>query len=220
MAVPAATLVYQPETLTSYEAGYKASFWGRRASLDLAAFRYNYNNLQLSGVAIVQGAPRYVTRNAGVASVKGIEAEGQLQASADDRFSYALTWLDAHYVAYLPDGVHSWSGKALDRAPRSTITLGYEHRFALAAGALRAGLNSRSSAAYTIGVPSQLLQYRIPARTVSDATLSYQPARARWNVLARVKNIENKVQPLTIDSFGMVVPSDPRTVDLRLDYRF
>jgi iron complex outermembrane receptor protein len=39
-------------------------------------------------------------------------------------------------------------------------------------------------------------------------------------VTARVKNIENKVHPLSIDSFGMVVPSDPRTVDVRLDYRF
>jgi iron complex outermembrane receptor protein len=36
---------------------------------------------------------------------------------------------------------------------------------------------------------------------------------------AYVKNVENKVQPLTIDSFGMSVPSDPRSYGLRLDYR-
>jgi iron complex outermembrane receptor protein len=35
-----------------------------------------------------------------------------------------------------------------------------------------------------------------------------------------VKNLENIVRPIAIDSFGMVVPSDPRTWGLRLDYRF
>jgi iron complex outermembrane receptor protein len=69
-------------------------------------------------------------------------------------------------------------------------------------------------------VPAQLLQYRVPSTTQTDATLRYHPQRAAWSVTARVKNIENKVHPLTIDSFGMLAPSDPRTVDVRLDYRF
>jgi iron complex outermembrane recepter protein len=86
--------------------------------------------------------------------------------------------------------------------------------------ALLAGINARRSATYNISVPSQLLQYRIPARTSSDFTLAYRPDGASWNVSARVKNLENKVQPITIDSFGMAVPSEPRTFDIRLDYRF
>jgi iron complex outermembrane receptor protein len=69
-------------------------------------------------------------------------------------------------------------------------------------------------------VPAQLLQYRVPSYTESDATLRYRPQRGAWTVTARVKNLENKVHPITIDSFGMLTPSDPRTVDLRLDYRF
>ena len=220
VAVPASTLYYQPETLTAREAGLKTRFWQHRASLNVAVFDYDYRNLQLSGVALLQGAPRYVTTNAGVASVKGLEADGQLNPSADDRLSYGLTLLDAHYVRYTPDGVHSWAGSKLDRAPSHTVTAGYEHRFLLAGGQLRAGIVARRSAAYTIGVPTQQLQYRIPARTASDATVRYQPGGAPWSVQAQVKNLENKVQPITIDSFGMVVPSDPRTVAVRFDYRF
>jgi iron complex outermembrane receptor protein len=220
LAVPANTLFYQPETMRSYETGIKARFWDNRASLDLSAFHYDYRNLQLSGVAIVAGAPRFVTANAGEASVKGLEAEGQLAITQQDRISYALALLDAHYVRYRPDGVHDWAGNKLDRSPAHALTLGYEHRFQLPDGELAAGVHARSSASSIIAVPTQLLQYRIPAYTESDATLHYRPHHARWSVLARVNNIDNKVRPIAIDSFGMTVPSDPRTVDVRLDYRF
>jgi iron complex outermembrane receptor protein len=218
LAVPAGTLFYQPETLTSYEAGLKTRFWRNRASLNVAAFNYDYSNLQLSGVAVVQGAPRYVTANAGVASVKGLEVDGQVHLTPADRLSYGLTLLDAHYVSYAPDGVHSWAGNKLDRAPGRVLTLGYERRFRVGDGQLTAALQARASSAYTIGVPSQLLQYRIPARTESDLSLRYRPLGAPWSLQARVMNLENKVAPIAIDSFGMVVPSDPRTLHVRFDY--
>ncbi|MYN03845.1 TonB-dependent receptor [Pseudoduganella sp. DS3] len=220
VAVPAGALFYQPETLKSWEAGLKARFWDKRASLNLAVFHYDYTNMQLSGVAIVAGAPRFMTQNAGAASVKGLELDGQVRAGSADRFSYGLTLLDAHYVSYRPNGVLSWAGQPLDRAPRSVLNLGWEHTFRLPGAALLAGVNARRSAAYNISVSNQLLQYRIPARTASDFTLGYRPDGGAWSLLARVKNMENKVQPITIDSFGMAVPSEPRTVDIRLDYRF
>jgi len=220
LAVPADTLLYKPETVRSYEAGIKTRFWNNRASLNLSAFHYDYSNLQLSGVAIVAGAPRFVTASAGEASVKGLEAEGQATLTPQDHISYALALLDAHYLRYRPDGVHDWAGNPLDRSPSHTLTLGYEHGFRLAVGELAAGLRARRSASSIIAVPSQLLEYRIPAYTESDATLHYRPAGASWSLLARVKNIENKVRPIAIDSFGMTVPSDPRTVDVCVDYRF
>ena len=219
-AVPSSLLYYQPETLRSLEAGLKTRFLDGRATLNAAAFRYDYANLQLSGVAVLQGAPRFITSNAGEASVTGLELDGQLRAGRSGRLSYGLTLLDAHYDSYSPNGVVSWNGRKLDRAPSHVFTLGYDHRFELGAGELTAGLFTRASGAYVIGVPSQLLEYRIPSRTATDATLGFQPRGARWSVLLRARNLENKVQPIAIDSFGMTVPSNPRTVDLRLDYRF
>jgi iron complex outermembrane receptor protein len=220
IAVPADTLFYQPETLKSWEGGLKTRFWDRRASMNLAVFKYDYTNLQLSGVAIVAGAPRFVTQNAGAASVKGLELDGQIRATAADNVTYGLTLLDAHYVSYRPNGQVSWAGEPLDRAPHSVLSLGWEHTFRLPGAALAAGINARRSAAYNISVPSQLLQYRVPSRTSSDLTLAYRPDGARWSLMAHVKNLENKVQPVTIDSFGMAAPSEPRTFDIRFDYHF
>ena len=219
-AVPEATLVYRPETLTAVEAGVKTRLWDGRATLNLAAFHYRYANLQLSGVAVVQGAPRYVTANAAKAGVTGVEADGRVLFDANNALTYGVTWLDALYRSYVPDGVHSWAGHDLDRAPRHTVMLGYEHRVGLATGDLTAGIATRASSAYQIAVPSQLLEYPIAGHASTDLSLRWQPARAPWHVQLRASNLENRVRPIAIDSFGMVVPSDPRTVSARLAVQF
>ena len=219
-AVPASALYYQPETLTSYESGIKTKFWGNKASLNASMFYYDYSNLQLSGVVVINGAPRFTTTNAAVAKVQGLEIEGQLIASTADRLSYSLALLDAHYASYLPDGATSWAGKKLDRSPSSVVTLGYEHTFQLAAARLKAGIFSRASGAYKISVPSQLQQYPVPARTQSDLSLNYHPDGANWSIQAQIKNLENKVAPIVIDSVGQMFASEPRSFSVKLDYRF
>jgi iron complex outermembrane receptor protein len=226
VACPAATaftpgfLYYQPETLKALELGAKTRFWNKRATLNVAAFKYDYTNLQLSGNAIIAGAPRFITTNAGIASVRGLELDGKVQATADDRFTYGLTLLDAHYVSYTPDGVQSWDGRKLDRAPSHVLSAGYERRVRLGGHEVRAGVNARRSAAYMIGVPSRLVQYRIPAMSTVDATLAWRPDDAPWSVAAYAHNLGNKIAPSTIDSFGMSVPGAPRTFGVRFDYRY
>jgi iron complex outermembrane receptor protein len=128
--------------------------------------------------------------------------------------------LDAHYTSYKPDGVTSWEGRELDRSPNSAITLGYEHSFRLPGARLTAGLFARRSGAYAISVPSQLRQYKVPSRTQSDLHFSWLPDGADWSVHAHVNNLEDKVGPVSIDSFGMTVPSAPRTWGARIAYRF
>jgi iron complex outermembrane receptor protein len=220
LAVPEAALLYQPETLTSWEAGFKTRFWNNKASLHASAFYYDYANLQLSGVVVISGAPRFTTTNAGQARVRGLELEGQVSPTGLDRISYSLALLDAHYSVYRPDGATSWAGRKLDRSPRATATLGYHHSFRFDTAQLTAGIFSRASAAYVISVPSQLLQYRVPRRTQTELSLAYRPQRAAWSLHAHVRNLENKVAPIAIDSFGMVEPGDPRTYGVRLDYHF
>ena len=108
----------------------------------------------------------------------------------------------------------------MDRAPAHVLALGYQQGLAVAGGQLTAGVFMRARAAYVLAVPSQLLSYHVPSHTSTDATLSWQPDGARWSVLARVRNIEDRVRPTLIDSFGMTTPTPPRTADLRLDVRF
>ena len=226
VACPAAAAVdpdylyYQPEELRAWEAGLKSRLLDGRLSFNAAAFYYDYTNLQLSSNAIVSGAPRLLTGNAGQARSRGLELDGELRVGANGRLRYGATFLDAHYAVYRPTAGVSWAGRKLDRTPSHVYTLGYEHRFQALGGQLHAGVFARRSAEYAITIPSNLLEYRIPAHTTTDATLRYQPMAANWSLLARVRNLENSVRPSLIDSFGMATPTAPRTADLRLDWRF
>ncbi|KFI07541.1 hypothetical protein JN27_08060 [Massilia sp. BSC265] len=219
-AVAPEYLYYQPEELRAWEAGLKSRLLGGRLTVNAAAFHYDYTNLQLTGNAIVAGAPRLLTRNAGVARSRGIELDGDLRVGSGGSLNYGLTLLDARYVTYMPTPTVSWGGRKLDRAPSHVFSLGYQQRMPFAGGQLGGGVFARASGAYELSIPTQQLTYRVPSHTITDLTLSWAPGGSNWSVLARVRNLENKVRPSLVDSFGMTTPSAPRTADLRLDLRF
>ncbi|MDQ3075013.1 MAG: TonB-dependent receptor, partial [Pseudomonadota bacterium] len=81
--------LFEPEKVTSYEAGYKASMFDRRLRFALAGFIAKYRDVQVPGSvgAVINGIPTFVgvTTNAGKASFKGFEAEAAatLYRSAD-----------------------------------------------------------------------------------------------------------------------------------------
>jgi iron complex outermembrane receptor protein len=103
--------LFEPEKVTSYEAGYKASLFDRRLRFALAAFIADYKDVQVPGSvgAVINNIPTFVgvTTNAGKASFKGVEAEvvATLYRSADNasrlNFSGTLGYLDAQYDEFV-----------------------------------------------------------------------------------------------------------------------
>ncbi len=103
--------LFEPEQVTSYEAGYKASLFDRRLRFALAGFIADYKDVQVPGSvgAVINNIPTFVgvTTNAGKASFKGIEAEvvATLYRSADNasrlNFSGTLGYLDAQYDEFV-----------------------------------------------------------------------------------------------------------------------
>lgn len=93
---PTATIAtsFNAERLTAYEVGVKSQFWDRRATFNLAGFYYDYKDLQVRNTL---GPGRIETTNAGLATIKGIEAELSVRPTDGLTVSGNLTWLDAHY---------------------------------------------------------------------------------------------------------------------------
>ena len=106
-------MAFEPETVDSYEAGWKASLFDRRLQLALAVFQANYEDVQIPGSAgglTAGGLPTFVgiTTNAGKARFRGVEFESNLRAgqdllSAGDRLNFAgtLGYLDAKYLKFI-----------------------------------------------------------------------------------------------------------------------
>ncbi|WP_375421491.1 TonB-dependent receptor [uncultured Sphingomonas sp.] len=103
-------LSFDPETVDSYEIGYKGSLLDGRATLALAGFHSRYRDVQVPGSAgvIVGGIPTFagITTNAGRATINGAEAEATatlVRTAAGTRLTYAgtLGYIDAQYDEFI-----------------------------------------------------------------------------------------------------------------------
>lgn len=105
-------IAFEPETVDSYELGWKGNALNRRLSWGAAAFYADYKDVQIpaSVPCTVNGIASFcgLTSNAGKAVFKGLELESSLRAGEDilaggDRFtiSGSLGYLDAEFKEFL-----------------------------------------------------------------------------------------------------------------------
>ena len=85
---------YKPESLKSYEVGYKAAYLSGRVTLNLAAFYYDYTNYQ---VFVITPSMAADIINAPKARTYGAEAEFAAQVTPMLRVEAGLAYLDASY---------------------------------------------------------------------------------------------------------------------------
>ena len=118
---------YSPETVDSYELGYKATFGGGRTTLGAAAFYYDYTDFQVVQVIGLSA----VTRNAGDAEIRGLEVELSSILSEHWMVSGAVTLLDTEYGEFINlDGMHpelgfqNAKGNPLNKAPKTALNVG------------------------------------------------------------------------------------------------
>ncbi|WP_242129020.1 TonB-dependent receptor [Sphingobium sp. Sx8-8] len=221
--LPAAALYYEPETLTSYEVGLKTRFANNAVRLNLSAFHYDYDGIQLSQAVTINNAPFQVTTNAAKAKVDGVEAEGVIEPVRNSRFDASVTWLNARYTDYQPSATIDWSGKKLDRSPEWVFSAGYTQTFDLANGGnIQAGARTRVSDSFRLAALGTLNQFRVPGYSKTDVTLTYNAPGDRWYVQAFGKNLENSIVVTTASTgaFGTVQVADPRTYGVRTGFRF
>jgi iron complex outermembrane receptor protein len=89
----------RPETLDSYEVGIKSDFLDRQVRLNLAAFYYDYKDIQVSTILLVGTGDR----NAASARIKGLDGEIVFAPHVSvGRFEIRAsgTYLDTEYVDY------------------------------------------------------------------------------------------------------------------------
>jgi len=220
----ASALYYNPENLTAYEGGLKGKVGGK-LRYSASVFYYDYTDLQLSGVGSVSGAPSLVTTNAGKASVTGVELEGSLKISANQRLDGSATWTDAKYTKYLAyknaTNFVDYKGRALDRAPKETLSLSYAYTQTTDNGShVEYRIGGRYSASYVVSAYSVPAQYEQPSFVKADASVSYSGSGDKWYVRAYGRNLTNEVTLTNVDSFSNMFVGEPRTYGLGMGLKF
>jgi iron complex outermembrane receptor protein len=144
--------IVDPETVETYEVGFKSRLLDNRLQFNLSAFFYNYTDLQI-GRSEPAGATGFtlVYENAARAEVKGVEIEASWLATDQLRFEGSLTYLDATFEDFLsrdpfdvvlslpafggpPAVPQQLAGNRLVQAPEWTFTLRGEYSFAVPYG--------------------------------------------------------------------------------------
>lgn len=132
---------YDPEEVTSYEAGYKGQLIDNRLSLELTAFQYDYKDLQVYQLRpIAQGGGSFID-NAPKATIRGIEGSAVWDATENFQVNVSAAYNKAEYDEYSnvdssdPTGtLQNLSGNTLSRAPEVTASLGLQYTTPTIAG--------------------------------------------------------------------------------------
>ncbi len=99
---------FLPETVTSYELGWRTNTLDGRLMSSIAVFFADYEDVQIPGsVGVdttgdgIEDTFTGVTTNAGAAEIPGVELEGSFRANDNWSFRWALGWLDAEYTEFI-----------------------------------------------------------------------------------------------------------------------
>jgi iron complex outermembrane receptor protein len=202
----AAFLSFRPESVDSYEIGYKGNLFDGGLTFALAGFYADYKDVQIPGsvACIVGGLPSFcgVTSNAGKATFKGIELEfnarlAESMASDGDRLNLlgAVGYIDAQFdeyianIASVPTDVAQY--REVQNTPTVTASATLAYTTPVGAGRLNFGT--------TVSYRSSTSQFEIPNPYIDqsgyalvDASLVYTSPDDRWSIGVHGKNLTDK----------------------------
>ncbi len=139
----AANIVFAPEDIKTYEVGLKSDWLDRRLRINLAAFHYDYANLQVSRIIDTPSGPQTLITNAASSKVDGVEVEIYIHPSDNFDVGFTYGYLDAKYENYTFNVTQNltFDGTTLVRAPKHTISANAEWRIPLGANELTLAAN-------------------------------------------------------------------------------
>ncbi len=219
---------FGPEHLTAYMVGSKNRFLDGDLQLNVEAYYYKYDDLQVAYVDFFPefgGVGRKVV-NAGKATTYGIEAEFEGRLTQNDRISGNVAYFHGKYDQYVqPPGLGpsvDYSGAELP-LPNWTGALNYEHRFELANGGYISFLGEMQWQGDVFRLVSRDARSLQTGFAKFDASLGYRAPEDRWSLTAFVRNIGNTVVKTGVFVLGPNATTwlePPRTWGLNLRANF
>jgi iron complex outermembrane receptor protein len=138
--IPATTPPYDPEIVDAYEIGAKTDLWDGRIRLNVAAFYYDYQDMQVNVIRSLATE----TLNAASAEIKGLEADVTARVTEYLTLSASAAYIDGKYDSFR-DAQHYFPPVPGERCPGVTtgpIPVGGNSRWLM--GFPRVGCDDRS----------------------------------------------------------------------------
>lgn len=131
---------FKPETVDSYEVGYKVTALQNRLTVNGDFYYADYTNLQVQQYD--QALLQFITANAGRAKIPGAEIEAEYDPLRWLSFNGSYTYIHSNYTTYSDQSGDNFSGNQIPFSARTHANVGAEIHFVsphLANGEVRLG---------------------------------------------------------------------------------
>ena len=199
-------LSFEPETVDSYELGWKGSFADNAINLALTGFYADYTNVQVPGSAGfdsngdgVNDTFIGITTNAGKAEFKGIEFEGNAVFAREFAgsgsflsFNATLGYIDGEYKRFIDArNIDVANLRRIQNTPKWTMSGTFSGVFPAFSGNITASTTvSYRSKTFQFETPSPFLDQ--PGFALWDASLIWRDDEDRFSFGINAKNILDK----------------------------
>ena len=236
---------FKDEKALAYEIGSKISMLNKTAELNVAVFRTEFDNLQVS---IFDGTLGFNVGNAAKATTQGVELDGRWSITDDWSMNGSLGYLNFNFDKFpngqcnqgqaptSPDGKCDYTGQTNQYVAdwSGNVAVNYEHPLTEKL-VFKSTLDSQFSTSYN---PSQNLDPRVEQKAylpwnngLWNLRLALASADAKWEVALLGRNLlDEKVvsyandTPLAFSQFGTPTfygfVDRPRSVALQANYHF
>lgn len=196
--------VFDPEEVVAYEAGIKWDLMGGRARLNLAAFYYDYTNMQQAAIFTnpVDGTRTNITFNAAESEIFGLEAEGSLLFGDSGSVNVSLGFIDTEFKEFI-GFQDDFTGASLDvtgnELPRSPGFNGTVSLIPMTFEALNGTWTPQVQFHYESSSFFSVANRSIgpneagvrDSYTKTNLTLGYEHSGGKWYAEAFIYNLEN-----------------------------
>ncbi|MBO9580595.1 MAG: TonB-dependent receptor [Sphingobium sp.] len=235
-------LPFNPETLTTYEIGFKSDLFDRKVRLNGAAFFNKYDNIILAKAVCTESvlqSPCLRPANIGKADVKGFELESTIRPVKGLTIDGSVAYLDFKYTSpavngYLVSGTTSSGAPVQGAVPANGITpytpnwtwsIGTQYDYVTDVGTFSARIDGNYQGKLYTNAENTSWG-TIKGHFLADGQIFWRDSKDDWKISLQVRNIFNKYYFQTIsdvtNSLGVVsgVPALPRTWTLGVSRNF
>lgn len=226
-------LPFDPETLTTYEFGFKSDLLDRRLRLNGAVFLNKYSNIILGRLVCPESSlpsPCLRPENIGSADVKGVELEATIFPADGLSIDGSFALLDFEYTSPTLDGTLVGSSIPGDGitpyTPEVTYSIGIQYDHEISAGMVSARFDG-SYQGKLFSNSENTSWAQIDGRFLGNARFVFTDKNDTWRAALEVQNVFDEYyfmskSDVTSNALGVVtgVPGMPRTWSVSLERRF
>lgn len=193
---------YNPESVRSYELGFKNRFLNNHMQFNISGFWENYTGQQVSQIISNYGGGGEIIDNAGSSRIYGIDPSLLLRWPQVGEFNLDFQWLHARFRDFavavekpMSDGttttvMQQFAGNRLPQAPDYSIGAGFSRYWTVPSGRVLTQIKTRFQS-HTYFYFTNTGDSRQKAYTNTTALAEYFPNMGHWHAQIFIRNLEN-----------------------------